>query len=387
MVKSRLILVLALFMAHFWGSAQYSETFSTPNKGYLANKVNDFSGVNWLLSAWSLDSATGTLAGRDAADYFRTNAAGKLEAIDLDHEVYWESPLLNIAAAGAVSVSVDLSWSGFDKDILANPATSGPYGTIATLDVIKVQYSVNGGAYTTVSNRQGGALNTTIGYNNSNSNGVTDLLTVSQGGITGNTLRLRVVVNINSNAETVTIDNVSVPKAGVALFCALPTAAPPEVTITNSNCNAACSTLVGAITAPSGTPCPTGFSLQYQLNGGSWGPTLPSYAQSGPAQTIKTRCSCTIDNNANGPASAGVTTVPRACDVPVVWLGTTANWNTESNWSTGVKPGDCSKVVVNAGAPNMPTVTGNNNSCFSLQLNGGARVNMATGAKLTITGR
>jgi hypothetical protein len=35
----------------------------------------------------------------------------------------------------------------------------------------------------------------------------------------------------------------------------------------------------------------------------------------------------------------------------------------------------------------MPTVTGINNSCFTLTLNNGARVNMAVGAKLNILGK
>lgn len=63
--------------------AQYNETFSTPNKGRMLNFIDDFTGVNWTISPWS--AAGGE---RDAADYFNTTAAGRLECIDLDEQVF-----------------------------------------------------------------------------------------------------------------------------------------------------------------------------------------------------------------------------------------------------------------------------------------------------------
>jgi hypothetical protein len=68
------------------------------------------------------------------------------------------------------------------------------------------------------------------------------------------------------------------------------------------------------------------------------------------------------------------------------WLGLTNNWNSASNWSTGTVPVACTRVVVNSGVPNMPSVSGTANTCFSVTLNGGATINMATGARLNITG-
>jgi len=100
--------------------------------------------------------------------------------------------------------------------------------------------------------------------------------------------------------------------------CVAPQTAPAEVIITNSVCSSGCVSSGGSILAPAGTPCPEGFTLQYQVNGGSWTTTLPTYAQAGPAQTIKTRCSCDLDENIVSPVSAGVTTVPGACNLPVV---------------------------------------------------------------------
>ena len=234
----------------FTSNAQYLEAFNTANKGYLTNLANDFSGVNWSLSPWSLDNTTGSLPGRDIDDYFYTTG-GSLQTIDLDHEVYWESPLLNISSAGTVSLNVDLSWIGFDNDVLANSCISGPYGTNATLDVIKVMYSINGGAYVMVSNKVGGAACATIGYANGQGTGINGNTTVNQAGLSGNTLRIRVIVNTNANAELVTIDNVSVPQAGVTLSCTQPTitAVPSNIVCNGPNSGAIRVTASGA-TAP-----------------------------------------------------------------------------------------------------------------------------------------
>ena len=109
-----------------------------------------------------------------------------MESIDLDQEVCWESPLMNIGSAGTVSLSVGLSWVGFDVDVMAG----GCLG-----DYIRVLYSVNGGAFTMVPNVVGGNSCATVAYPFSGPpgphNGST---TVTQGGITGTTLKIRVCV-------------------------------------------------------------------------------------------------------------------------------------------------------------------------------------------------
>lgn len=97
---------------------------------------------------------------------------------------------------------------------------------------------------------------------------------------------------------------------GFKLICPVFTGAPANVTITNSSCDGSCTISGGVITAPSGTPCPDGSILQYQVNGGAWTTTLPVYAQTGPAQTIKTRCSCEADPSKVSAESSAVVTVP-----------------------------------------------------------------------------
>jgi len=239
-------LSMVLFPASL--KAQYSETFSTPTKGYLLNCVNDLTAMNWTLTPWD---PTGTCQTnppnpttdlRDPADYFNTTAAGVMESIDLDQEVCWESPLMNISAAGTVALSVDLSWVGFDVDVMAG----GCLG-----DYIRVLYSVNGGAYTMVPNVVGGNPCATIAYLFSGPPGPhNSSTTVTQGGISGTSLKIRVCVFTNANAEMVTIDNVSVPQSGVTIGCAAPVLSTVFTQVGCSNPNS------GAInlTVSAGTP-------------------------------------------------------------------------------------------------------------------------------------
>ena len=194
--------------------AQYLETFSVPNKGRQINFIDDFSGMNWTISPWS--TAGGE---RDAADFFNTTAAGRLESIDLDEQIFWQSPVLNIAAAGPVTLSTDLTWVGFDSDVIANNLST---------DWIKVMYKVNGGTYQLAPNVHGGNPLATVSYPFINPGTSTDgAATSTVTGITGTTLQIRMIVFTNANAELVTLDNVRVPQAGV--FIQSPSAAPASI--------------------------------------------------------------------------------------------------------------------------------------------------------------
>ncbi len=214
-------------------NAQYLETFSTPNKGYLPGCTSDFTSVNWSMTAWNPGGTCQPGDSRDTDDYFQTNALGVLEANDLDEEVCWQSPLINISAAGTVSLSVDLVWNGFDIDGTLNNCIS---------DQIKVMYSINGGPYTMVPNQFGGSACATVAYPQPSSPPppAIGVGTVMQGSISGNTLQIRVCVINNTTAEKVTIDNVSVPQAGVTVGCAAPilTTTSTQVGCSNPNSGA-----------------------------------------------------------------------------------------------------------------------------------------------------
>jgi hypothetical protein len=197
--------------------AQYSETFSTPNKGYLPGCTSDFTGVNWSMTAWNPGGTCLPGDNRDAIDYFNTTAAGVLASSDLDEEVCWESPLINTTAAPTVSVKMNLTWASFDSDVTTNTC-----GT----DYIKVFYSANGGPYTMIPNITGNSSTcATVVYPYTNP-GTTEnggSFSINHLGVTGgSTLKIRVCVKTASTAEIVTIDNVEVPEAGVTVGCAAP---------------------------------------------------------------------------------------------------------------------------------------------------------------------
>ncbi|MBK8424523.1 MAG: SprB repeat-containing protein [Lewinellaceae bacterium] len=212
----------ALMAVPVVSNAQYSETFSTPGKGYKIQSMDDLTAINWTLTPWDPtglcrnDPPDAVTDLRDPLDYFNTTATGVLESSDLDEEVCWESPLINTTAAGTVSVHMNLTWASFDSDVTTNTC-----GT----DYIKVFYSVNGGAYTMIPNVAGGNTCATVAYPfvmpGTTENGGSFL--INHGGITGgSTLKIKVCVKTASNAEIVTIDNVSVPETGVTVGCAAP---------------------------------------------------------------------------------------------------------------------------------------------------------------------
>jgi hypothetical protein len=131
-----------------------------------------------------------------------------------------------------------------------------------------------------------------------------------------------VVTGVSAGMATITYTNSSGCTATqvvtVSLACPTFSGAPANVSITNSSCASGCTLAGGVITAPTGTPCPAGSTLQYQVNGGSWSSTLPVYDQDGPAQSIKTRCSCDATPATVSAESAAVATVPGTLANPIV---------------------------------------------------------------------
>ena len=305
-------------------NAQYTETFSTPNKGYLLNLVDDFGGLNWSLSPWA--TAGGE---RDIGDYFQTTAGGVLESIDLDQQVYWESPLLNISAAGTVSLSVALSWVGFDVDAAGNNCIG---------DFIRVEYSINGSAYTIVPNQVGGNPCATIAYPLAGPAGPFNAShTVNQGGISGTTLRIRVVVFTNANAEMVTIDNVSVPQAGVTLNCTQPVI---TTTLRNIVCNGASSGAIN-VTATSAT-APYNVSWTGPSSGNPAGNEI---AASGGTYTITGLVAGTYTITVTDAASCSQVTTATVISSPIVQSAIT------SPSSCGQSNGTIDLIVSGGNAP------------------------------------
>ena len=165
---------------------QYTETFPTAEKGILAGPCPggtsascasiDFSGVDWDIN--------GNFAGFDGdfglVDFIKTNGSGVLEFYgDIDEELCYESPVLDISTvAGSASFSVLIVWSGHDNS-----------------DYVDVEYQIDGGSWLQIPNAFGGGSHT-IDFTTSANSGSG---TISQTGITGSTLSIRVCVDTNTS--------------------------------------------------------------------------------------------------------------------------------------------------------------------------------------------
>ena len=191
------ILYLLLFFSTY-AFSQYVEPFSTPNKGILpgscsgteASCTSDFTGETW--------SINGDFSGMDANDFISTNASGVLYFDgDVDQEMCFETPVLDISVVAFASLSVDVTWSGHDA-----------------ADYVDVEYNVDESGWTQVPNMFGGGIHT-IDFPTT---GNTGSGTITQGGITGSTLSIRVCVDTNTFQENTTIDNVTVPEAGAVIL-------------------------------------------------------------------------------------------------------------------------------------------------------------------------
>jgi hypothetical protein len=151
--------------------------------------------------------------------------------------------------------------------------------------------------------------------------------------------------------------------------CPTLTATAPAVTVVNSACGANCSVTTGTITAPTGT-CPTGSTLQYSTNGGgSWSTTLPTYNQTGPAQTVMTRCNCNVDTNMSSPSSS-VTTAPSGCPLPSAPSITITNnvcpSTTGSIFASGCGAGTVLEYATSSNGPWTTTAPAYTNVAFTV---------------------
>jgi len=199
-VRTLFSIAISLFFIAI-GSAQYLETFSVPNRGVLSGPCsgsdgttctsNNFNGVDWTVN--------GNLTGIDADDFAQTQGAGFFEiGGDVDEETCIETPVLDISTvSGTASLAVDLTWDGHDAS-----------------DYIDVEYSIDGGGWIQIPNQAGGGTHT-IDFTTSGNSGNT---TVTQGGLNGSTLSIRICADTNTSSEGTQVDNISVPQAGAMVL-------------------------------------------------------------------------------------------------------------------------------------------------------------------------
>lgn len=192
--------ILFFTLMPYLACCQYSETFSVASRGIIAGPCGavpttcanfNFAGVNWTI--------TGNLAGIDTEGFL--TVGGVMSGTDLDGEVCWVSPTLNLT--GSANISVSLTWANYDFD-----------------DYIDLEWEINGnGTWIQLPNIIGqsgdGSSSHTIGYNVSSGANVSGNIVASTSsiGASGNTLKVRVCGYNNAGAppiETFTLDNVSV---------------------------------------------------------------------------------------------------------------------------------------------------------------------------------
>ncbi len=203
------IICLILFVnGHLW--CQYVESFDVANKGIILGPCStndpvscistDFSGVNW--------SITGNLSGIDS-EGLKTNS-GILLYEDVDEEVCWESPLLNISTAGVITFDVDFSIpSGSTWDNSTTPGST---------DYMNVQYAVDEGSYQTISNINGcaGSPYTLSGAGCGGLAGPFST-TITSPSIIGSFLTIRVCVDLNASSDDGHLEQVAIANMNVSV--------------------------------------------------------------------------------------------------------------------------------------------------------------------------
>ncbi|HMQ48504.1 MAG TPA: lamin tail domain-containing protein [Saprospiraceae bacterium] len=166
----------------------YCEMFETNDRGVggacgtavTSCMLNDFSDVNWTIEGADFSLLTAT------TDYFKT-VNGMLEARDAEsaNGICWVSPIINIAGAPSVDISVDITESDSHEET----------------DFVDVYYIVDGvPMLITNFNGLGNASHTLIDDFTS--------ATVTASGISGINLVIQICVKNNADAERIRIDNV-----------------------------------------------------------------------------------------------------------------------------------------------------------------------------------
>ena len=177
MIKKLLILTFAFFSFIGFGQTTiYSEDFTGQDgKGAIGpNNFEDTSGITWRI-----DISSASLTATN--DYFQIRN-GQLQGRDVDTQASWLSPTIDITGFTNVQFSIDA---------LEN------FGTLEPADTILTEYRIDGGAWNTA------AVNGTIAGD------YTDTV-ISETGLAGDTIELRITMSNNGSVERQIIDNILV---------------------------------------------------------------------------------------------------------------------------------------------------------------------------------
>ncbi len=169
----------------------YCETFDLPGKGLEGPcpegcEVEDFDGVDWTITSDGIPSLF------SSTDYFIT-MNGVLEAQDVNEELCWVSPMIDISSSPVAEFSVDITEIG---DIESN-------------DYVDVILIVDG-MEMMIPNFNGlGSADHTLTGDNPDDNDFGSV-TVTASGITGSMLQIKICIDKDGGSEQIQIDNVKV---------------------------------------------------------------------------------------------------------------------------------------------------------------------------------
>lgn len=153
----------------------YSEDFSGQNgKGAVGPTPT----INLAGVTWSIDISAANLSA--SSDWFQVQSE-VFEGRDLDGDAIWLSPSIDISAYTNVSFSLAAAENGSHE----------------SSDIFETEYRVDGGAWTSASTN--GSLNDDF-----------TSATVSESGISGNSLEIRVTMNNGAGSEYLLLDDVLV---------------------------------------------------------------------------------------------------------------------------------------------------------------------------------
>ncbi|MEM6721618.1 MAG: T9SS type A sorting domain-containing protein [Bacteroidota bacterium] len=192
------LLISSLSFGQIWSEDFESYADGTGVEGSSGGVVVNVGDYPAGVSQWTIDASNASLTA--ASDWAKT-VSGLFEFRDLDGDTIWESELINISGAtSAVSFSLEAS----------------PQGGLESADYFDVYYSVDGGAFTLIAdwNGLGDATHTILGEKNGTDWTTTEV--ISQSGLMGNTLQIRVVAINNAGSEYFRFDNVTVFEGAAA---------------------------------------------------------------------------------------------------------------------------------------------------------------------------
>lgn len=186
----------------------YSEDFESYSSGTGINGSGNSGDYPASVTKWTLNDVNGTLA---SSDYVETRS-GELEINDTNGPIEFDTQSINISGYSNISFSIDLTGTG---ELEYNPSLHSSDDTNSVNDYMDVSYSIDGGAFITITdfNGNGTTHHTLIPYYISGGAGSAPFFpddTVTQTGLSGSSLVIRIRFQNWSGNEFFYIDNIIV---------------------------------------------------------------------------------------------------------------------------------------------------------------------------------